>query len=250
MEIKAKSLTESPLIGIIGATVPTNPYYSSQGFNIGYTIREFLQRSPGKVFTGGVEGIGIDAYAGVVKYCVDEGIKTGKIPEDKFFVIIPDNVEYLDWATNKKIQTPFFPPETYDLLARFLPRGNLDIIRSGKNMYERRLGLASLADILVVVNGGPGTDHEAYIGLELGKKVIACTPTGGTAKLLESVKNGNYCPQKPKKMKGFLQDVFSEENLGKNLTPEPPRFESINPNLISLVDSQERLIEELRKLSK
>lgn len=243
-----KLSSEGPLMGIIGATAPTRPYRLSQGFDIGYAIRNFLQRSPGMVFTGGVEGIGTDAYAGVVKYCIDEGVKTGNLAQDKFFVVIPENVEYLDWKTDKKVRSPFSPPETYRLLAKFLPKGNVDIVRSGKNMYERRLGLASLADVLVVVNGGLGTDHEAHTGLELGKKVIACTYTGGTARLLEAVKNGEYCPPKSKKIKEFLENSLLGENSIKRLTPEPLRFESINPDLIRLVDSKEGLVEELRRL--
>jgi len=248
MEIKAESLNEKPLIGIIGATTPTTPYHFSQGFEVGYEVRKVIQESMGTVFTGGVEGIGTDAYAGVVKYCIDEGIRTGIVPKDKFFVVIPKKIEFIDWKTKEKQVYPYSPPEMYNLLAKLLSDKSLDIVRAGNNMYERRLGLSSLADLLIVVNGGPGTDHEAHACLELGKRVIACSYTGGTAELLKVVKNEEPLPKKHKGMMKFLEGMFIEENSMKNLAPEPLNFESIDKRLINVVDSKEELVKELKRL--
>ncbi|VVB80005.1 Uncharacterised protein [uncultured archaeon] len=242
---------DSPRIGIIGATSPSRPYKTRHGFEAGYGIRKYLENHPGTVFTGGVEGIGSDAYAGVVKFCMDVGIQTGNVPDDKFFVVIPNNLEYPDRLNKEKIvRIPYSPPHMYSLLARFLPKGKVEEVRAGKNMYERRLYLAAISDILVVVNGGPGTDHEAYTGLEAGKRVITLPYTGGTASILESVKKGEYDPT-PKFPKSGLFSKFSTLDTGdfiKSLDPDPLNFKLVNPDLITVANSKEELVGELERL--
>jgi len=239
---------ESPMIGVIGATAPTTPYKDLQGFEVGYKIREFLEKNPGTIFTGGVGGVGSDVYFGIVKYCINQGVKTGEIPKDKFFVIVPNGMAYVDFKTHRKVDLPFSLPETYTLLAKFLPKKKIDIVRAGNNMRERRLNLSSLADVLIVVNGSSGTDHEAYTGLKWGKKIIALPYTGGTAQLLNLVRKGEYKIPKREKERNLSRKLFSEQYFIKDLTSDPLDFRLINPELINIANSSEELIGMLKKI--
>lgn len=237
---------ESPRIGIIGAASPTEPYSLSQGIKVGYEVRKFLENRAGTIFTGGVEGIGADAYLGIVKYCIDERIRTGKIFDDRFFVAIPNHA-FPDSVTGGKKLTLFSPPHVYEALARLISKENVDIVRAGSNMYERRLNLASLADVLVVVNGGFGTDHEAHTALKLGKKVIALPYTGGTAELLSLVKEGAYkFPKQADRV--FLKGKNANSPAAAFRNLMPLNFELVDPALIETVDSHEDIAGELEKV--
>ena len=77
---------ESPIIGIIGATSPLPGYDSDDAYRMGYELREIVN-DKGVLFTGGVSGVGLDVYRGIVDYCVEKDV------EDRFFVLIPDNFE-------------------------------------------------------------------------------------------------------------------------------------------------------------
>jgi hypothetical protein len=248
---EARASKQSPRIVVIGATSPSEPYRTKHGFGVGYEIRRFLEGNLGTVATGGVEGIGADVYAGVLKYCVDNKPQRGKIPTDKFFVIIPDSVEYPMGRKGEQVYScPYSPPHIYKLLAKFSRTGKVDVVRAGTNMFERRLYLAQLADILVVINGGPGTDHESFEGLKLNKPVITLPYTGGTAELLMKVKTGEYKkPLPPVKEKKSIWNLGGFDlNDIKSLAPEPLAFETINPELIRIVNSKQELVGELERL--
>jgi hypothetical protein len=248
---EAKEKQPSPRIVVIGATSPSEPYRIKHGFQAGYEIRRFLDRNPGTVATGGVEGIGADAYAGVLKYCVDHTTPKGRVPKDKFFIIIPDSVEYPAGRDGEKVYSmPYSAPHIYKLLAKFSQTGKVDIARAGTNMFERRVYLAQIADLLVVVNGGPGTDHEAFESLKLGKRVIALPYSGGTAELLRKVKTGEYRKPVPIKEKKERFSLFGNLDAYdfKSLAPEPLAFETINPDLITIANSKQELFGKLEEL--
>lgn len=297
-------IPETPKIVVVGATAPTISYERADGIDVGYAIRKFLEGRKGSVFTGGVDGIGSDVYAGVLKYCIAEQTRTGKPVDDRFFVVIPDTVEYFksygaladvsinpsvdiktnplknrrgirNWfaslRSNRQIkpikdvspldytlplkdtrvvekvepQKPFLLPyevsSIYELLSVLSSKGRLDVVRSGKNMFERREGLAQIADIFVVLNGGPGTSHEVHEGLKHGKKIITLPYTGGTAGTLADVKEGKI----------QVAETYDEDDSGYGYrfsAFKPLDFSSFNPDLIEIANSVEEMIGKLEQI--
>ncbi len=160
---------ESPRIGIIGATSPLPDYDSDDAYRLGYELRDVVNRK-GSLFTGGVSGVGIDVYRGIVDYCLEHGV------DDKFFVLFP----------NMK----FEPPKEYSELAEKTKGGILRVERVGEDMEERRSYVGAVADLLVLVNGARGTIDEALKGLYLGKPVVCLQNSGGAAEVISKVKRG------------------------------------------------------------
>jgi len=165
-----------PLIAVIGAAKPGPDYTRKKGVAIGYKLREFLGGDrDGTIFTGGVEGVGVDVYEGVLTYCVDIVRKRpGLLPYDRFFVLVPED---------------FGVPDFYTRLAALSKTGKLDVIRAGEDMAERRRNLAQEADIVIAVNGHGGSFDEAFIALESGKPLIALSDAGGVSLALSEIKN-------------------------------------------------------------
>ena len=160
---------EHPIIGVIGATSPLPDYDSDDAYRLGYELRGLVERR-GSLFTGGVPGVGIDVYRGIVDYCSEKGV------EDKFFVLFPN--------------TESEPPQEYFKLAERTKNGALRVERVGADMEERRSYVAAVADLLVVVNGSDGTIDEALKGLYLGKPVISLQTSGGAAEVISRLKKG------------------------------------------------------------
>jgi hypothetical protein len=194
--IKIRGNKEQPLIAIIGATVPTKEYDRHFGMEVGYLIRQHISPLNGTLFTGGVNGVGVDVYTGVMQYCVDElrRDRTGKkMPDDRFFVLVPSH-EYIPCGKGfgllePKYQcVPFEVPEAYHALGAISERKSLDIVTAGDDLAERRQYLAHLADVLVAVNGTDGTLDEALIALQNGKPVITLSYSGGAALSLQTIK--------------------------------------------------------------
>ena len=159
---------EHPIIGIIGALSPSQEYDNVDGFRIGYELRNIVNNG-GSLFTGGVPGVGLDAYKGIVSYCKEKGVN------DKFFVLVPETID---------------PTQEYIDLAKQTKNGVLDIERLGRDYEERRSYLGSVADLLIVVNGSTGTLDEGLKGLLLGKQVICLESSGGAAEFLAKFKRG------------------------------------------------------------
>jgi SLOG cluster4 family len=189
---------QQPLIAIIGATVPTEGYGRGIGVEVGHLLRKHIEPRKGTLFTGGVDGVGVDAYIGVMKYCVDS-LKSSpekKISDDRFFVLVPE-FDYVPVSRDLfegggyRI-VPFEVPKAYRTLGAFSARGELDVVIAGKDMEERRDYLARVADVVIVVNGGSGTLDEAVTALLNDKPVIALACSGGTASILSAMKDSPY----------------------------------------------------------
>jgi len=181
----------SPLIGIIGSTRPTEIYNMQMGIQVGYEIRKFLDNSKGKIFTGGVNGVGVDSYVGVLKFCIENIQKKGYLDESKFFVAIPkfDAETRFEDFFPREINIPYSPSSAYFNLANLSKENKLEIEVIGENMEERREKLAKLTDLVVVVNGGAGTFEEAIMTLNASKPVISLNGSGGAAQILNFLKN-------------------------------------------------------------
>ena len=160
---------EHPIIGIIGTTSPSPDYDSDEAYRLGYELREAVEKR-GSLFTGGVFGVGLDAYKGIVDYCVERGV------DDKFFVLFPD--------------MGLEPPQEYFKLAEKIRGGVLKVEKIGQNMEERRSYVGAVADLLVVVNGSAGTVDEALKGLFLGKPAVCLQNSGGAAEVISKLKRG------------------------------------------------------------
>ena len=150
-------------VGIIGAAAPTKGYSPSLGIELGRRLRTYL-KDKGFVFTGGVSGVGVDVYKGVVE------ASNGQ--EDKFFVLLPEGMlvgmEYRDISPSRQVRTAGF----------------------GEDMFDRRIGMGKVADVLIVLNGRGGTMHEALAALENNRKVIALNYGGAGSLLYQAKVNG------------------------------------------------------------
>jgi len=188
---------EKPLIGVIGSTRPTRDYKREFGMNAGYKLRDYAGQYGGSVFTGGVNGVGVDVYAGVIKYCIDKLLEkrlslSRSMADDKFFVLVPEYEEFLNVSISRlRRNFPYEIPEAYQVLGALSPRGAVDVVRAGNNMSERREYLSEVADMLVVVNGGGGTLDEALKALKSSKGVVAMERSGGAASILGGIKRND-----------------------------------------------------------
>src|SRR3989344_1267642 len=159
---------QHPIIGIVGASTPLPGYNPREAKDLGYKLRDFVEKG-GSLFTGGVPGVGLDVYEGIVGYCEERGV------EDKFFVMLPTDIS---------------PPQEYFDLASRTKNGKLIVESAGKDMEERRDYVAEVADSLVVINGGMGTIDEAVKGLYSGKEVLCLSNSGGAAEILSKLRLG------------------------------------------------------------
>jgi len=198
---------EAPLISVIGATAPSEGYSPDMGIRAGYLVREFVGRMGGTVFTGGVSGVGSDTYLGVMKFCIDQAIRSGEMPDDKFFVLAPKYEHIGNGAI-----IPYLPPSSYLALGALTPRGSLDLELSGEHMSERRQNLSEVGDIFLMLNGGFGTLDEANLALQAGKQVITLPFTGGGARVIERIKSLGVSTKLRKKM-GEAGVSFDETDM-------------------------------------
>jgi hypothetical protein len=222
-----KSNRENPIIGVIGAIFPDNNYKKIMGIEVGYSLREFVESKAGTIFTGGVEGVGVDVYTGIIKYCIDKKINEHMI-DDKFFVLIPSGLEILDKNTFDKREIREYVPIAYEPLGYLSKRGSLDKIVAGSDMAERRKYLAEVADILIVVNGGAGTVHEAVMGLCNKKPVISLYETGGAAKMLKDGLN--------------MKSVVDTDIIETNLFDVDKNYLYFANNIKSMIDIVKNLV--------
>lgn len=151
-------------IGVIGAATPTEGYASYLGEELGRRLRRYIGEK-GFIFTGGVAGVGVDVYRGICEESEEKG--------DRFFVLLPEGISPDDEYNEASITTK-----------------NVEVVPFGQDMFERRIGIGKVADILIVLNGRYGTLHEAISALENGKKIIVLN-YGGIGSLLFNAKASN-----------------------------------------------------------
>ncbi len=180
-----KGMRGHPLISVIGAISPSREYVKEMGFETGFALREFIEKRRGSIFTGGVDGVGVDIYAGILAYCLRNGSQQSQ--DDRFFVLVPQFVipnrrEDLDKSFE------YAPPQSYEALAMLNSNQQLGIEVAGVDMSERRRYLAEVADVFVALNGGLGTVDEATMALQHGKSVVALANSGGAAGILAAIK--------------------------------------------------------------
>jgi predicted Rossmann-fold nucleotide-binding protein len=159
---------DHPIIGIIGSTIPTPSYYKRMGRDLGYLLREGLERKNGTLFTGGVAGVGVDFYSGIVEYCMDN-----QTNNDRFFCLFPD------WEYNVD--------GGYTELSKLIRKEPV-VERIGKDFNERREQLGRVGDVFVLLNGGEGSVHEAFCALFYNKPVLCHLESGGGVDLLYKLK--------------------------------------------------------------
>jgi len=203
-------------IGVIGAVAPTRMYRSILGEQLGKILREHVSNK-GFVFTGGVSGVGVDVYRGVV-----EG-SNGK--DDRFFVLLPEGMsagrDYRKISPAKKVCT-----------------ANL-----GEGMLERRMGMGRVSSLLIVLNGSNGTLHEAVSALQNGKKIIALD-YGGAGSLLYDAKIKNELS------KTLIFEGLKTEHLDNIIPADITDIEEILAGEpLSFEDKRARMERELTRLT-
>jgi len=169
----------SKIIAVIGAQVPNFPYDSSMGFRVGHAIAKIMEKGD-ILLTGGVEGIGVDVFMG---YAATPSKGT-------FACLIPLSTTIKRKGVKEPIIIPFSLPEAYTSISKITGKV-IDVIQKGNDMWERREHLARMVDIAIVLNGGPGTLHEAEMILEKGKTVVSLPISGGVAELLAAYSYGD-----------------------------------------------------------
>ena len=232
--MKLKQLTgKSPIIGIIGSTRPTKPYYQELGILVGYYLKKALHElGKGVLFTGGVTGVGVDVYAGIASYCIKE-----KIPAE-FLTIIPETYEVplypknLDYRYDPGYEPQFKSvkyklPGDYNsitsLIDTYVPGDHCRIIRAGLNMEERRKHIANIPDMLVLLNGGYGTLDEAQQAVTNKIPVVVLAGSGGVSDVLIAKKFG-----------GQVLDPGYKEFLSP--------YNKLDPQLIRVIGHPEELV--------
>lgn len=195
-------------IGVLGAALPTKGYLPIAGIELGRKLREYVQ-GRGFIFTGGVGGVGVDIYRGVLK------ASYGK--DERFFTLLPEGVEpdygYESAAFGRKVKVAAF----------------------GQDMFERRIGMGKIADVLIVLNGREGTLHEAVSALENGKKLIVLNYAGAGSLLYQAKQKESVAP-------ALLKLGLRQEHL-KNIYPA-----GIN-NITAVLDNVLKAEQEPRLLS-
>lgn len=178
---KIRKDREQPRIAVIGSTIPNRTYSKFMGVDMGYTLRSFLEGRKGTLFTGGVGGVGVDVYQGIVSWC-----KRFEKKDDRFFVLIPKTVYLTEPVEGFFL---YSAPRTYHIIAGIAGL-SLEQTTAGDGMGERRKYLAHTADVAVMLNGSFGTLDEALSIIRLGKPVITWPESGGAAKDLVLLKDG------------------------------------------------------------
>lgn len=185
---------ESPLIAIVGATSPEEPYTPDMGLQAGYVLRHLVEEKGGTLFTGGVEGVGVDAYLGVIHYGIDQlrkpriRAKPAVMPDDHFFVLAPQFSVAPALQGRKGIL--YTLPQGYALLGSLNAQGRVDVQYGGRDMSERRRKLAEVADVIVGINGSSGTFDEMQHAVRTGTPVVVLPFTGGAAQEMARLKEG------------------------------------------------------------
>lgn len=159
-----RTKSASPIVGVIGATVPSDGYSQPAAKSLGNILRDYLD-AKGTFFTGGVAGVGEHVFEG---FAAKPGLQNGR-----FFVLLPDGTRRA--------------PE-YEKLAP--ANVGVPIENFGKNMFERRIGMGLVADVLIVLNGGPGTLHEAAEALKNGKNLLVMNYGGAGGALYQAKTTG------------------------------------------------------------
>ncbi|HLD01195.1 MAG TPA: hypothetical protein VJC39_05630 [Candidatus Nanoarchaeia archaeon] len=231
---KIRAEKKLPLYAVIGATTPIRPYKQNMGAGVGYALREHLEvTGSGTILTGGVRGVGVDVYSGIIKFCNDGYKKAGAegktMLDDLFFVLVPHLT--IETIFDLEMSNHYEVPEEYYNLAKLFSDHILDVVRAGGSMAERRNYLAQMADILITVNGSGGTLNEALLGIENYKPIIALSYTGGAAATLNCIKNNKI-----------------DARLKKELIRNEIDLYGINTGLITVIDSIEELRVFLRNL--
>lgn len=176
---------ESPIIGIIGSSLPDYNYTAQVGVASGYIISEYCHKNNGSIFTGGVSGVGADVFTGVSLYC-----SKFKKKDSKFFVLIPEKTILNEFHQNENKEMEeisFNLPKSYQIISQ-LTDTKITEERTGRFLSDRRLYVAEVADILVAINGGYGTLDEAILALRKNKPVLVLYGSGGAAGALYKAK--------------------------------------------------------------
>ena len=120
--------------------------------------------------------------------CAARGHALAGVPR---VLLLTGGVEGVGEAVGRAFHAALGPLRARDRVHHVLPVGAWDwdygtTWYAGADMSERREILARLSGIYVVIEGGPGTEHEARVAREEGALVIPIACTGGHAAALHA----------------------------------------------------------------
>ncbi len=188
-------------IGVIGTTFvdeKTALFCRALGYRIRANMEEW---GDSYVYTGGVLGVGENIHRGVSSYVFDNDEA-----ERRDFKVLPD----------------------YNFKRDDVPENAIKIEPIGKDMHDRRIGIAKLASVVIAVQGGPGTEHELKTALEYRKPVILCYGHGGITDqyvkgmdvlVPEEAQSSTYVATNMDEVMDLLRDI-RQDYLNTNITGE------------------------------
>lgn len=176
-----------PIVGIIGSTSPSYGYVPALGTMVGFNVCKVLSKYENSaIFTGGVEGVGLDAYTGISMYRI-----ANKDSMCKFFTLIPDTTKRRILNTKEYEDVPYDLPYEYSMVSRFAEmngvKDTLSIVRAGHGMAERRDYVGAIPDVVILMNGSNGSMAEALCTLDNDIPLLVL-PSSGSSEMIRCIK--------------------------------------------------------------
>ena len=173
-----------PIKVVIGASNPDYSYSPHQGVTAGH----LLSATAGSVVNGGVEGVGLDVFIGAAAHAAINKTDLdfhALIPESYAVPLNQENYSTIHETeeSGAYMSLPFDIPDSYLEVCKLYNK-KLQIVRAGEEMSDRRLALAKIADVVIMINGSSGTLDEAIHSINMRKRLIICANTGGAANYL------------------------------------------------------------------
>lgn len=144
-KLVASRLPAGPRLAIIGSTSFWHPESEATCGILGGVLADFDRLL---LLTGGVEGVGATVGRSF------HAAVTGKLDRQRVFHLLPRCYQPVDYG---------------------------ETLFAGDDLAERREVLGRLADLYVIIEGGPGTVHEASVALTRSALLIPVGRSGGHA---------------------------------------------------------------------
>jgi len=156
---------QRPYIGVVGPSQPKSGYLRRTGEEVGWQLRNYLEERTGGILLKG-NTVGIDVYRGIIRRSLTQ--------DDKTTLLFPLYSE-VNQSENRLLTT------IYTELATLFGEPRMKRLRGSKDSVRKKL--ATLPNVLIVINGWNGTLNEVRYALESEIPVIPILSTGCAASL-------------------------------------------------------------------